>query len=266
MNDAALLSLAADLARRAGAAILAIRERGFEVRAKSDASPVTAADHAAEALILEGLRTATPAIPVIAEEEVAAGKRTAPSGEFWLVDPLDGTRDFTAGRGEFTVNVGLVRQGRAVLGVVAVPALGELFGGIVGAGAWKRTVAGERSVHARTPPLEGLAVVASRYHANDARLQSYLAGRKVASVSNIGSGLKFCRLAEGVADLYPRFGRTMEWDTAGPQAVLEAAGGTVSGLDGRPLRYGKADWANPPFICTGREQPPVLETLAAGPS
>lgn len=252
MDDTALLSLAADLARRAGVAILAIRERGFEVLHKEDASPVTAADHAAEALILEGLRAATPHIPVVAEEEVAGGKRVEAGEEYWLVDPLDGTRDFSAGQSEFTVNVGLVRGRAPVLGVVAAPALGELFCGIVGRGAWKRTVAGERPIAVRTPPEEGVAVVASRYHANDARLESFLAGRKVASISNFGSGLKFCRLAEGAADLYPRFGPTMEWDTAGPQAVLEGAGGTVSTLDGACLLYGKSGWRNPPFVCTGR--------------
>jgi 3'(2'), 5'-bisphosphate nucleotidase len=127
-----------------------------------------------------------------------------------------------------------------------------MFGGIVGRGAWKRTTAGERPIRVRTPPESGLAVVASRYHANDARLDGFLAGRKIASVSNIGSGLKFCRVAEGVADLYPRFGRTMEWDTAGPQAVLEAAGGTVLDLAGRPLAYGKPGWENPAFVGAGR--------------
>lgn len=252
MDDTALLSLAADLARRAGATILAVRARGFDVRAKADASPVTAADHAAESLILDGLRSATPEIPVIAEEEVAAGKITAPGASFWLVDPLDGTRDFSAGQDEFTVHIGLVRDGRAVLGVVGVPALGEMFGGIVGRCAWKRTAAGQRRIEVRTPPDRGLAVVASRYHANDARLKTFLDGRKVASISNIGSGLKFCRVAEGAADLYPRFGRTMEWDTAAPQAVLEAAGGRVLDLRGLPLGYGKAGWENPPFVGSGR--------------
>ncbi len=251
MNDSALLSLAADLARRAGAAILAIRARGFDVVSKQDASPVTAADHAAEALILEGLRAAAPDLPVIAEEEVAAGKVTAPTASYWLVDPLDGTRDFAAGQNEFTVNIGLIRDGRAVLGVVGVPALGELFGGIVGQCAWKRTSAGERAIRVRAVPESGVAVVASRYHANDDRVRNFLAGRKVGSVKNIGSGLKFCRLAEGTADLYPRFGPTMEWDTAGPQAVLEAAGGALQTLDGLAFRYGKPDWKNPPFIACG---------------
>ena len=272
MDDSALLTLAADLARRAGDAILAIRARGFETLRKHDASPVTEADHAAEALIVAGLRAATPDIPVIAEEEVAAGVVHEPGRQYWLVDPLDGTREFAALRDEFTVNIGLVRDGRAVLGAVGVPAYGELFGGIVaprdasgdtaggapeGASggapgrAWKRTAAGERAIRARTPPPEGVAVLASRHHGQDPRLEAFLRERRVASVGNMGSALKFCRLAEGAGDLYPRFGRTMEWDTAAPQAVLEAAGGRVRRMDGGALLYGKPDWANPPFLCTG---------------
>lgn len=278
MDDSALLTLAADLARRAGDAILAIRERGFETLRKHDASPVTEADHAAEALIVAGLRAATPGIPVIAEEEVAAGIRHDIGREYWLVDPLDGTREFAALRDEFTVNIGLVRDGRAVLGAVGVPAHGEVFGGIVapygaagGAAAgtaggapegasgrapgraWKRTAAGEWAIRARTPPPGGLAVLASRHYAQDPRLDAFLRGRRVASVENMGSALKFCRLAEGAGDLYPRFGRTMEWDTAAPQAVLEAAGGRVRCMDGGELLYGKPNWANPPFICTGAD-------------
>jgi 3'(2'), 5'-bisphosphate nucleotidase len=258
MDDTALLSLAARLAHQAGAIILAIRARGFETLSKSDDSPVTEADHAAEALIAAGLRAAAPGIPVIAEEECAAGIDHAPGDTYWLVDPLDGTREFAAGRDEFTVNIGMVRDGACVLGVVGVPAYGELFGGIVGRGAWKRTGAGERAITVRTPPPEGLAVLASRHYAGDHRLDAFLEGRVVASVGNIGSAVKFCRVAEGVADLYPRFGRTMEWDTAAPQAVLEAAGGRCrimgdgySGKAGR-LGYGKPGWENPSFVCTGR--------------
>ena len=252
MDDTALLALAADLARRAGAAILAVRSRGFETLQKHDASPVTAADHAAEAVIVEGLRAATPGIAVIAEEEIAAGHVPEVGREMWLVDPLDGTREFAALRDEFTVNIGLVRDGRAVLGAVGVPAFGELFLGHVGRGAWKRTAAGEHAIQARTPPPEGLHVFASRSHRNDARIAGYLEGRDVAAVTNFGSALKICRIAEGAGDLYPRFGRTMEWDTAAPQAVLEAAGGTVRGLDGSELRYGKPGWENAGFVCTGR--------------
>ena len=254
LSDDALLSLAADLARMAGASILSIRARGFAVETKLDRSPVTEADRAAEAVITDGLRRATPTIPVIAEEEVSSGRiETSHLGVFWLVDPLDGTREFAAGTDDFTVNVGLVRDGRAVLGAVGVPARGELFCGIVGVGAFKRTASGERRIAARLPPASGLDVLASRHHANDERLGDYLGGRQVASVGNVGSSVKFLRLAEGLADLYPRFGRTMEWDTAAPQAVLEAAGGAVLRADdGSPLLYGKPGFENPAFVCTGR--------------
>jgi 3'(2'), 5'-bisphosphate nucleotidase len=252
MDDATLLTLAADLATRAGAAILQIRAAGFDVVRKADQSPVTEADRAAEEIIVAGLRAATPDIPVVAEEEVAAGRITAATTLVWLVDPLDGTREFAAGRDQFAVNIGLVRDGRPVLGVVAIPASGELFSGIVGRGAWKRTAVGQAAVSARTPPAAGLTVLASRHHGDTAMLDAFLAGRRVAEVLNFGSSVKFCRLAEGIADLYPRFGRTMEWDTAAPQAVLEAAGGTICTLTGEPLGYGKPGWENPYFVCTGR--------------
>jgi 3'(2'), 5'-bisphosphate nucleotidase len=252
MDDDALIALAAALALEAGAAILAVRKRGFDVARKEDRSPVTEADHAAEAIIVAGLREALPGIPVIAEEEVAGGLITAPTREYWLVDPLDGTREFAAGNDEFAVNIGLVRDGTPVLGVVGIPAAGELFGGIVGRGAWKRTEAGEHPVSARFPPEEGLTVLASRYHGNSTRLDDFLRDKHVAKLINFGSSVKFCRLAEGIADLYPRFGRTMEWDTCAPQAVLEAAGGTVRTMDGEELRYSKPNWENPHFVCTGR--------------
>jgi 3'(2'), 5'-bisphosphate nucleotidase len=251
MDDDRLLSLAAGLAQEAGEAILAVRAQGFDVLRKEDRSPVTAADHAAEAVIVRGLRSAAPHIPVIAEEEVAGGRVTTPSAEYWLVDPLDGTREFTAGHDEFAVNIGLVREGRAYLGVVGVPAMDEMFYGLVGRGAWKRTHDGDRGIRVRTPLPEGLTVLASRYHADQGRLNEFLKGRRVAKVVSFGSAVKFCRLAEGVADLYPRFGRTMEWDSAAPQAVLEAAGGTVRTMEGEPLLYGKPGWENPPFVCTG---------------
>ena len=252
MDDDALISLAAALALDAGVSILAVRRRGFDVVRKEDRSPVTEADHAAEAIIVAGLREAAPGIPVIAEEEVAAGRITAPTAQYWLVDPLDGTREFAAGNDEFAVNIGLVRNGRPVLGVVAIPAAGELFGGIIGRGAWKRVGSTQTAISARVPPDEGLTVLASRYHGNSTRLDDFLRDKRVAKLINFGSSVKFCRLAEGIADLYPRFGRTMEWDTCAPQAVLEAAGGTVRTFDGDELRYGKSGWENPHFVCTGR--------------
>jgi 3'(2'), 5'-bisphosphate nucleotidase len=267
MDDDALLALARDLAMKAGQAILDVRARGFAVASKADYSPVTEADHAAEAIILAGLRAALPGAVVVAEEEVAAGHVVGPAAEFWLVDPLDGTREFTAGRDEFTVNIALVRDGRPVLGVVHVPATGETFYGIVGRGAAKSDASGRRPIAARRPPPEGLTVLASRSHANAAGEQDFLRGRKVAQVANYGSSLKFCRMAEGKADLYPRLGRTMEWDTAAAQAVLEAAGGAVRNLDGTPLGYGKPGWENPHFYATGApEGPGVLAAEVGGVS
>jgi 3'(2'), 5'-bisphosphate nucleotidase len=261
MDDDGLIALAAALALEAGAAILAVRERGFDVVRKEDRSPVTEADHAAEAIIVTGLRRAAPGIPVIAEEEVAGGRMTAPAPEYWLVDPLDGTREFAAGNDEFAVNIGLVRNGKPALGVVGIPAAGELFGGIVGRRAWKRIGSHEVSVSARLPPAEGLTVLASRYHGNSTRLDDFLRDKRVARVINFGSSVKFCRLAEGIADLYPRFGRTMEWDTCAPQAVLEAAGGSVQTFDGSDLHYGKPNWENPHFVCTGRVPAEVLGSV-----
>ncbi|HEX3574555.1 MAG TPA: 3'(2'),5'-bisphosphate nucleotidase CysQ [Rhodopila sp.] len=267
MDDQGLLDLATELAAQAGATILAIRERGFRVEHKADRSVVTEADHAAEAIILAGLRAALPGCVVVAEEEVAAGKigagkigagkigageGGAATAEFWLVDPLDGTREFSGGGNDFAVNIGLVRDGRPVLGVVGVPATGAIYGGIVGVGAWRQVDGIRSGISARAVPPEGLTVVASRHHGDQAQLDAFLGGRVVAAVVNFGSSLKFCRVAEGLADVYPRFGRTMEWDTCSPQAVLEAAGGSVETLDGRPLRYGKAGWDNPHFVCWGR--------------
>ena len=257
MDDTALLNLAADLARQAGAIILAIRARGFDTEAKADHSPVTEADRAAEALIVAGLRRAAPDIPVVAEEEVAAGHQPPRADRFWLVDPLDGTREFAAGRDEFAVCIGLVRDGGVALGVVGVPAQGELFGGIVGRGAWKRTTVGERAIRCRRVAEAGADVIASRRSVADPRTAKLLAGHKVASVLHVGSALKFCRVAEGAADLYPRLGRTMEWDTCAAQAVVEAAGGTIRPIDaggnvsGARLGYGKPGWENPSFLCQG---------------
>jgi 3'(2'), 5'-bisphosphate nucleotidase len=254
MDDDALLSLATRLADQAAAAINAVRAAGFAIERKSDHSPVTEADHIAEALIVEGLRAAAPHIPVIAEEEIEAGTAPIDPGErFWLVDPLDGTREFAAGRDNFAVNIGLVEHGRAVLGAVAIPATGEVFWGRVGSGAWKRDAAGARPITVRSPPAAGIIVMGSHHYQDDPRMDRFLEGRHVARIVNIGSAEKFCRVAEGSADLYPRFGRTMEWDTAAPHAVLEAAGGTLRLLEGGgPLLYRKAGWANPSFVCEGR--------------
>lgn len=253
MDDEALLQLAVRLADQAALAINAVRKAGFAVEEKSDETPVTAADRIAEVLIVDGLRQAVPGIPVIAEEEIAAGTAPRdPGTRFWLVDPLDGTREFAAGRDSFAVNIGLVDGGSPVLGAVALPATGEIFSGRVGIGAWKQKGDGPRQpIRVRAVPAEGLTVMASHHYRHDPKLKEFLAGRKVAKLVNIGSAEKFCRLAEGSADLYPRLGPTMEWDTAAPQAVLEAAGGTLRRLDGAPLTYGKPGWENPGFVCSG---------------
>lgn len=247
-----LLTLAVRLAEEAAKAINTIRAGGFVVETKPDLSPVTIADQMAEALINNELRAVTPDIPVIAEEEVAAGIITAPSDCYWLVDPLDGTREFAAGRDEFAVCIGLIQHGRPVLGAVASPAFGDLHFGWVGQGAWRRTGGTEQPISCRAAPSEGLTVFASRHYQDAPELKACLANYKVAHLTNIGSALKFLRLAEGVADFYPRLGPTMEWDTAAPQAVLEAAGGVVLTAEGEPLRYGKPGWKNQPFFARGK--------------
>lgn len=250
-TDADLLALAARLAEEAAEIIRTIRARGFKTLTKTDASPVTEADHAAEAHILKGLRSAVPHIPVIAEEEVASGLRGTVVPEYWLVDPLDGTREFAAGRDDFTVNIGLIREGRAYLGAMALPAYHQLYTGGIGLPAQRTDRNGTTPIHVRRPPPEGLSVLASRHYADDPRLADYLGERGIASIGNIGSAVKFARIAEGAVDFYPRLGPTMEWDTAAPQAIVEAAGGHLTLLDGSPLLYGKTDWKNPPFVCTG---------------
>jgi 3'(2'), 5'-bisphosphate nucleotidase len=253
MDEHGLMALAAGLARKAAAAVMAVRAGGFAVERKRDFSPVTAADRIAEALIVDGLREAAPEIPVVAEEEVEAGLvAAAPSGRFWLVDPLDGTREFTAGLDHFAVCIGLVEHGRPLLGVVALPATGEVFCGIVGDGAWKEAADGaRRPIHARRIPPEGPVVMASRHYRKDTRIAAFARAQGAQRIVNIGSAEKFCRLAEGAADFYPRFGPTMEWDTAAAEAVLLAAGGSMAEWDGAALRYGKPDWSNPAFLARG---------------
>jgi 3'(2'), 5'-bisphosphate nucleotidase len=244
-----------EIARRAGAAILEVYATDFDVRGKADASPVTAADEKAEALILSDLRLLTPDIPIVSEEAAAAGKTPAVDARFWLVDPLDGTKEFISRNGEFTVNIALIEQGRPTLGVVFAPALGRLFSGAEGCGARLDEESGSRAIACRAVPAEGLTVVSSRSHGDAAALDQFLRPRLVAANVNAGSSLKFCLVAAGEADLYPRFGRTMEWDTAAGDAVLRAAGGRVTDLDGRDLQYGKPGFANPHFVATGPASP-----------
>jgi 3'(2'), 5'-bisphosphate nucleotidase len=239
------------IARQAGAAIMEVYRTPFEVRAKADASPVTEADERAEALIVPALRAMAPGVPVVAEEAVAAGHVPVIGRRFWLVDPLDGTKEFIGRNGEFTVNIALIEDGLPVQGVVYAPALDRLFEGRVGAGAWVEEGGERRPIRCRSAPAEGLTVVASRSHGDAAALDAFLAGRRVASIVNAGSSLKLCLVAAAEADLYPRLGRTMEWDIAAGHAVLAAAGGAVSTLDGLPLRYGKPGFENPHFVAVG---------------
>jgi 3'(2'), 5'-bisphosphate nucleotidase len=193
-------------------------------------------------------------VPVVAEEMATRGQADAVGQTFWLVDPLDGTREFVSRNGEFTVNVALIHQHRPVLGVVGVPAQGRLYAGVEGQGAWIESVQGRRALNTRAVPAEGLTVVASRSHGDAAALDRFLDGRVVASLVNAGSSLKLCLLAAGEADLYPRLGRTMEWDIAAGHAVLAAAGGQVRTLDGGEFLYGKPGFENPHFAAWG--QPP----------
>ncbi len=242
------------LAHKAGRAILEIYATDFAARAKADRSPVTDADEAAERIILAGLARLSPALPVVAEESVARGAVPAVGATpFWLVDPLDGTREFIDRNGEFTVNIALVADRRPVLGVVHLPATGTTYLGAGPAHAFRIDADGSRrAIAARRPAAEGYEVVMSRSH-RDAETEAWLRGVKVTSIVHAGSALKFGRLAEGAADLYPRLGPTSEWDTAAGQAVLTAAGGSVRTLDGAGLTYGKPGFRNPGFIARGRD-------------
>jgi 3'(2'), 5'-bisphosphate nucleotidase len=239
------------IADRAGALILEHYAGETAVATKADRSPVTAADEAAEALILAGLAELTPDIPVVAEEAVARGEIPAVGGGlFWLVDPLDGTREFLSRNGEFTVNIGLVDAGRPLMGVVTAPAKGCAWWGAMGQGACRREADAVEEIRARARPPAGAVAVASRSH-RDAETDAWLAAQGITDTVSAGSSLKFCLVAEGKADVYPRFGTTMEWDTAAGHAVLRAAGGRVRTVAGEPFTYGKPDFRNPGFIAEG---------------
>jgi len=250
-----LLTALSVIARNAGREIMKIYATDFSARQKGDASPVTEADERAEEVITASLAALSPDIPVVAEEAVAAGHVPECGDTFWLVDPLDGTKEFINRNGEFTVNIALIEQGRPLLGVVFAPALGPkgvLYCGGAGHGATVEDESGRRPISCRAIPEEGLTVVASRSHGDAAALDAFLAGRKVASSKNAGSSLKLCLVAAGQADLYPRLGRTMEWDIAAGHAVLAAAGGSVRRVDdGTVLSYGKPGFDNPHFVAAG---------------
>jgi 3'(2'), 5'-bisphosphate nucleotidase len=254
------LAALALLAHEAGAIIMRHYEAGTQARRKSDHSPVTDADEEAEAHILKGLHTLVPGVPVVAEEEVAAGRLPQVGLHFFLVDPLDGTKEFISHNGEFTVNIAEIVNGLAVRGVVYAPAKQRLFLGEMPGAAFEietrveatPDLAKARRIKVRPAPPGGLTAVASRSH-RDKKTEEYLAAYPVKDFITAGSSLKFCLVAAGEADIYPRHGTTMEWDTAAGDAVLTAAGGRVTNLDGSAFTYGRVaeGFTNPHFVARG---------------
>lgn len=258
--DSPLLDALTDLVSEAGHAILAVaRSAVLDVREKADHSPVTAADRAAEAVILAGLARLLPGVPVVSEESVAAAPQPPLAGTFLLVDPLDGTREFVDGRDEYTVNVAVVEAGVPIAGLVLLPARGVLYRGRVGHGAERLSLlpggraatAVATAIRARPCPRTGAVAAVSRSHLDPAS-EAFLARRRVEARVSCGSAVKFGLLAEGQADVYPRLAPTSAWDVAAGHAVLAAAGGTVVRPDGTPLRYGEtAGWGVPGFVAWG---------------
>ena len=261
IDEPRLLEALAVAARDAGAEILKLVAAGFEVETKSDESPVTVCDRAAEAIILAALAEAAPGVPVIAEEEVAAGRIPAHGDIYFLVDPLDGTKEFVRGGDDYTVNIGLIVGGDPRLGVVYAPATDRLHGGLVGRGRGSRKAArGAPSPRGRS--ARRAIAVASKSHFNQATADYLEQAIGACEHVSVGSSLKFCIVAEGRADIYPRLSPTSEWDTAAGHAVLLAAGGRVDGLDGAPLRYGKTAFLNRGFCATaGWAAPPIAPFL-----
>ena len=241
-----------EMAIRAGREILAVYRSDFAVRDKADGSPVTEADTRAERIIIAGLAECAPDVAVVAEESVAAhGIPVIDARTFFLVDPLDGTKEFVHRSDEFTVNIALVEDGIPTVGVVHVPALDETYWTAGDGFAWRSRGGGAaQRIACRKPGSGGLVVIASRSHRTP-DIDAYIERFEVARIVSAGSSLKFCRVAEGAADLYPRLGRTMEWDIAAGHAIVTAAGGSVRTLDGKPLVYGKPGFENPHVVARG---------------
>lgn len=239
------------IAQAAGVVVMRHYEAGCDARIKADRSPVTDADEEAEKLILAELAAAFPGVPVVAEEQAAAGRVAAVGSRFFLVDPVDGTKEFVRRGGEFTVNIGEILDGVPVSGVVFAPAIGRLFAGAAGQGAFEISGGVTRVIAARAPAPDGLVAVSSKSHP-DAKTDALLKNLPIKGNSHAGSSLKFCLVAAGEADIYPRAGHTMEWDTAAGDAVLRAAGGRMTDWDGAPFVYGKPGFHNTAFIARGR--------------
>ena len=242
------LSALEPVVREAGRIILNYRAQGFESELKSDKSPVTQADKAADELIVAALLQLTPHIPIVSEEGSQEAS-VSENGCFWCVDPLDGTKGFMRGESEFTVNIGLIYEHMPVLGMIYIPAINQLYGGLAGGLAYRIWEDGAKQpICVRAYPATGLHAITSSRHGSN-KEQELRDEHGVTSFSSASSSLKFCRIAEGVADIYPRYGTTMEWDTAAGHAILRAAGGDVYDLDTKqPLRYGKPDFRNGQFV------------------
>ncbi|NWN91375.1 3'(2'),5'-bisphosphate nucleotidase CysQ [Marinobacter adhaerens] len=251
MDYSEILPEVIKVADEASNKVLQIYQTDFQVNYKEDESPITAADVASHEIIVKGLRRISPQIPILSEEGLLAPWEERRQWQrFWLLDPIDGTKDFTQRTGEFTVNIALIENGEPVLGVVTAPALNEAFWGIKGIGAWKRDGRGQaQPIEVAVPPATR-RVVASKNHLN-AETRAFIDSLGAHETLQAGSSLKFCRIAEGAADIYPRMGPTSEWDTGAAHAVLLAAGGNVHTLEGKPLRYGKENVLNPHFIAAG---------------
>jgi 3'(2'),5'-bisphosphate nucleotidase len=265
LSDPDLAEALLPVAISAGDAILAVRRAGHGVEYKADASPVTEADRAAEAVIMAGLAEVAAGVPVIAEEAAYEGRVPETGAEFFLVDPLDGTKEFVRGGNDFTVNIGLIRDGTPAVGVILLPETGKIFWGAVGVGAWRGKVVDgvvteRQAISVRAAPEGPIAVVASRSHRTP-ETDAYIRRYDVADLVSAGSSMKFCVVAGGKADLYPRMGTTMQWDTAAGDAILRAAGGRVVTLDGVDLPYGPNGepgvdaYRNPWFIAVGGVEP-----------
>jgi 3'(2'), 5'-bisphosphate nucleotidase len=248
LDHARLLEKLIPIVRRAGEEILEVYCTDFEVREKADASPVTCADERSEAVLIAGLRELAPDIVLVSEEAVEGKSQPHLGRRFWLVDPLDGTREFASRNGEFTVNVAMIEDGLPVLGIVFAPAMDRLYYGAAGLGAFLEDPHGRKPITVAASCVDGVIVVSSRSHREEVAERRILSQCNVANHVRIGSSLKFCLVASGEAHLYPRCGPTMEWDTAAGQAVLVAAGGEVTDLDGAVLSYGKQGLTNPGFL------------------